>query len=131
MASTVPAIHLYTVAVREIDSTDLARPFAPLATRALAGHDLVNARPRLSNSSYQFKSICRWAKLVFSPFKRAQLHSVCRTDAPRRPFFARTTPAAAQKAAAAHAQLQADLGTLRGEQLGRRPKPTRMYFLRA
>ncbi len=31
-------------------------------------------------------------------------------------FFARTTPAAAQKAAAAHAQLQADLGALRDEQ---------------
>jgi hypothetical protein len=33
-------------------------------------------------------------------------------------FFTRATPAAAQKAAAAHAQRQGDLGTLRGEQLG-------------
>jgi hypothetical protein len=33
--------------------------------------------------------------------------------------FARATPAAAQKAAAAHAQRQSDLGTLWGEQLGR------------
>ncbi len=31
----------------------------PLATRAPAERDLVNARPRLSNSSYQFKSICQ------------------------------------------------------------------------
>jgi hypothetical protein len=31
----------------------------PLATRAPAERDLVNARPRLSNSSYQFKTICR------------------------------------------------------------------------
>ncbi len=30
----------------------------PLATRAPAERDLVNARPRLSKSSYQFKSIC-------------------------------------------------------------------------
>jgi hypothetical protein len=61
----------------------------PLATRAPAERDLVKARPRLSKSSYQFKSICRWAKLVFSPFKRAQLHIVCRTDAPRRPALPR------------------------------------------
>jgi hypothetical protein len=33
----------------------------PLATRAPAERDLVNARPRLSNASYQFKSICRAA----------------------------------------------------------------------
>ncbi len=38
--------------------------------------------------------------------------------ASRHAFFTRATPAAAQKAAAAHAQRQGDLGTLRGEQLG-------------
>ncbi len=40
------------------------------------------------------------------------------TRASRHAFFTRATPAAAQKAAAAHAQHQGDLGTLRGEQLG-------------
>jgi hypothetical protein len=40
------------------------------------------------------------------------------TRASRHAFFTRATPAAAQKAAAAHAQRQGDLGTLRGEQLG-------------
>ncbi len=38
--------------------------------------------------------------------------------ASRHAFFTRATPAAAQKAGAAHAQRQGDLGTLRGERLG-------------
>jgi hypothetical protein len=39
----------------------------PLATPAPAERDLVNARPRQSNSSYQFKSICRWADATRRP----------------------------------------------------------------
>jgi hypothetical protein len=99
----------------------------PLETRAPAERDLVNAGPRLSKSSYQFKSICRcscsaapraslrqrswsWARVRCSG-----CHARSRTGR-RQPISsrsARATPAAAQKATAAHAQRRADLGTLR------------------
>jgi hypothetical protein len=42
-------------------------------------------------------------------------------------FFTRATPAASQKAAAAPAQRQGDLGTLRGEQLGLEGEATTLH----
>jgi hypothetical protein len=45
------------------------------------------------------------------------------TRASRHAFFTRATPAAAQKAAAAHAQRQGDLGSCRASSWGLKAKP--------
>ncbi len=117
---------LHEVSSISTPTRDLPRPFSnPCAGRTLvnATHP-INSNPSLVEAGQllgqmlrqMVQVVVRRERTLPPRMPRSQRNG--RTSPAAKAFFSRATPAAAQKAAASHAQPQGDLGTLRGEQLG-------------